>query len=383
MQDFVKGLAISQLIPKKKFNELVKKWQVDKGVTKLKTEKLLEILIFGQIFEKKTLRDMEDSYGIPKSTLDDALSKRSYGFFQELCSIMSKELIAFVDNRKDRQDLRELIAVDSSICNVHGSMASQFLVTKMRGQAGIKFHAAFNVTHQWIEDFQVTGCRKTDGTTAKNFKYKKNKTYIFDRAYMDLSLMMKLGNADAKFVMRLKNHGQRLKRIHDCHVDSSQTGILYDGKWTPSEAVCYNYGIKPRSIFYRHVIYRDPVSMKLFDFVTSDSELPAIEIANIYRKRWAVELLFRWLKGHLNIRRFSFKNLNATKIQLAIAVLVQLQTRMRMLTEKFKGTCWDYLRLQRNILDRVFYKILSRSRMDCCVGHLLQETSTLQRMLNF
>lgn len=376
MQNFVKGLAISQVIPKKKFDELVRKWQIDKGVTKLTAKKFLEVLTLSQIFEKKTLRDVSYSYAVPKSTLDDALSKRPYGFFQDLCSLLTKELVCITKSRKDRQELRELIAVDSSVCHVHGSMASRYVNTSINGtRAGIKFHASYNVNYQWIEDFRVTGARKTDSTTARKFEFQEGKTYIFDRAYVDFSLWSKIDKADAKFVTRMKHYGQRIKRIHECHVDPTMTGILYEGRWNLPDTVCYRHGLKSKAVSYRHIVYRDPESKKTFDFVTSDFDSPAIEIANIYRKRWAVELLFRWLKGHLNIRRFSFKNKNAIKIQLAVAVLLQVRNRIAMIKENFSGTNWDYLRWQRNILDRTFYETLCQQRLNCCVDPLFLEVS--------
>lgn len=362
MNDIVKGLAISQLIPKNKFDELVIKWQIDKGVIKLSTRKLLDVLIWSSVFEKHSLRDVTDSYGVPKSTLDDALKKRSYGFFQDLFAVAIKELIPLVKGRKERQDLREVLALDSSVCHAHGSMAAQFIVTKIEKKtAGVKFHAVWNVDQEWIEDFKVTGYRRNDGAIGKDFCFSRGKTYVFDRAYVDLALWMKIQDSGSHFVTRLKKTGARLKHIHESHVDPSGVGVLYDGKWTPSEAICYQHGIKPKQIFYRHIVYRDSESKKFFDFITSDFEAEALEIANIYRKRWAVELLFRWLKGHLNIRRFSYKNMNAIKIQLAVVVLVQLLVRYKMLKNDFKGSSWDYLRLLRNSIDRFFYKILMQS----------------------
>ena len=67
-------------------------------------------------------------------------------------------------------------------------------------------------------------------------------------------------------------------------------------------------------------------------------------IADIYKKRWAVELLFRWLKGHLDIRRLPTKTPNSIKIQLAVAVLVQLLLQLKKLLDKFNGTLWELLR---------------------------------------
>lgn len=358
MHDFAKGLCVTQLIPQKRLTKLIKKWEMDKGVTKLSTRKLLDILIRSSIFQKLTLRDITDSYGIPKSTLDDALRKRSSGFFEELFSMLIKELLPLINQRRQRQEMRELIAIDSSVCLVHGSMAERFISTKIEKKvAGIKFHAAWNSTHEWIEEFTITGYRKNDGAIGKTFSYSRGKTYVFDRAYVDINLWMRIQESGAHFVTRLKKNGDRLKLIHDYNnIDSAAVGILYDGPWGPSERTCRRVGLKPKTVLYRHIIYRDPVSKKLFDFITSDFDCKAIEVANTYRKRWSVELLFRWLKSHLNIRRLSFKNINAIKVQISIAVLVQILIRYKMLKEEFTGTSWDYLRSLRNSLDRIFYQ---------------------------
>jgi putative transposase len=102
----------------------------------------------------------------------------------------------------------------------------------------------------------------------------------------------------------------------------------------------------------RHVIYRDPATKKLFHFVSSDLKCPAEVIAAIYKRRWGVELLFRWLKGHLDIRRLPVKNSNAVKIQLAVAVLVQLLLQLKKLTTGFPGSLWQLLRKIRSSVIR-------------------------------
>ena len=94
----------------------------------------------------------------------------------------------------------------------------------------------------------------------------------------------------------------------------------------------------------------------MFDFVTSDFVMPAQKVADIYRQRWAVELLFRWLKGHLNIRRFSMKNKNAINIQLIIASILQLLLRLKRETEKLACTDWELLRKLRTAIERYFYE---------------------------
>ena len=80
------------------------------------------------------------------------------------------------------------------------------------------------------------------------------------------------------------------------------------------------------------------------DFVPSDRKASAKTVADIYKKRWAVELLFRWLKGHLDIRYLPTKTKNSVKTQLAVAVLVQLLLQLKKIIDGFPGTLWDSLR---------------------------------------
>ena len=63
-----------------------------------------------------------------------------------------------------------------------------------------------------------------------------------------------------------------------------------------------------------------------------------------------MELLFRWLKGHLDIRRLPTKTKNAIQTMLATAVLLQLLLQLKKITDKFHGTLWDLLRAIRSTI---------------------------------
>jgi IS4 transposase len=107
-----------------------------------------------------------------------------------------------------------------------------------------------------------------------------------------------------------------------------------------------------RNATYRYIVYRDPLTKKVFYFVTSDKKASGQSIADIYKKRWAVELLFRWLKGHLDVRYLAPKNKNAIKIQLAMAVLLQLLLQLKKIVTRYQGTLWTLLRGLRTSLIR-------------------------------
>ena len=71
----------------------------------------------------------------------------------------------------------------------------------------------------------------------------------------------------------------------------------------------------------RRVSYLDVETNKRLKFLTNNFTLPALTIAQIYR-RWQVELFFKWIKQHLRIKAFYGTSENAVKTQIWIAVSV-------------------------------------------------------------
>src|SRR5204862_1124536 len=86
-------------------------------------------------------------------------------------------------------------------------------------------------------------------------------------------------------------------------------------------------GPKSRKLYpdtLRRVRYTDPTTGKRLAFLTNHLTLDASTIALLYRKRWQIELLFKWMKQHLHIKAFFGTTPNAVKTQLWIAVTVLL-----------------------------------------------------------
>ena len=217
-------------------------------------------------------------------------------------------------------------------------------------QASAKLHVVWNVDGEWIDDFIITPGRKNDSPVSLLLRILPGKTYVFDRAYNDFEFWQKIMNAKSHFVTRLKDHPRlRMMLMKVLQVQKDKDGVLYDGPYAP---------LKEKPAALRHVIYRDPLSKKIFHFITSDFKSSAKTIAGIYKRRWAVELLFRWLKGHLSIRRLPTKTSNSIKTQLAVAVLVQLLLQLKKILDQFKGTLWQLLRSIRTGLN---HRILADS----------------------
>ena len=120
---------------------------------------------------------------------------------------------------------------------------------------------------------------------------------------------------------------------------------MIDQAYKPSKSRLRQHPEVPKEIKLRHLVYRDPKSQRLFDFVTSDLEAPAQKIADIYQARWAVELLFRWLKQHLQLREPPYRNKNALQTHLAISLLIRLLVELLRRKNKIQGTSAEVLRI--------------------------------------
>src|SRR5205823_10497500 len=67
---------------------------------------------------------------------------------------------------------------------------------------------------------------------------------------------------------------------------------------------------------------------KTITLLTNDLERAAVDIAALYKRRWQIELLFRWIKQHLRIRKFLGNNDNAIRLQILAAMIAYLLLRI-------------------------------------------------------
>lgn len=141
---------------------------------------------------------------------------------------------------------------------------------------------------------------------------------VIDRGYLDFARLYALHQRQVSFVIRAKDN-MRYTWSASRQVDKS-TGLRSDqtvALVTPKSKLAY-----PDQL--RRVSYRDPETGKFLVFLTNRFDLPAITIAEIYRKRWQVETFFKWVKQNLSIKHFFGNSINAVKSQIWIAVCVYL-----------------------------------------------------------
>ena len=92
----------------------------------------------------------------------------------------------------------------------------------------------------------------------------------------------------------------------------------------------------------------------MITLITNDLNRTTIEIAALYKRRWQIELLFRWIKQHLNIRKFMGKNDNAIRLQIIAAMIAYLLLR---LARRLNSLRMLDLRFAELVCQRLFIRI--------------------------
>ncbi|MGZ3804207.1 MAG: IS4 family transposase [Pseudobdellovibrionaceae bacterium] len=345
-----KNLSLFQLIDRKTFKQLVEKYEMDKWVRHFQTWEMTCALITALTVGLRSFREVEKVLGIPRSTFGDALSRRFSGFFSELCDQTLLQIKSQTKDRKVKRGIGQIIALDASEIRVHGSLfSSPGWQCRSSDQhiASAKLHLMWNVDGHWIDDHTISGNRLADVRAGRQFDLKPGLTYVFDRAYCEVNFWLDIMQANSHFVTRLKgksidalSHARSVER-------QDKDGVLYEGVYRPGKNIARSrFRTKKDRVHlkFRYIVYRDPQTKALFYFVTSNWSCSAQMVADIYKKRWGVELLFRWLKGHLNVRYLPIKNKNAIRTQLAVAILIQLLLQLKKLIDQFQGSLWELLR---------------------------------------
>ena len=92
---------------------------------------------------------------------------------------------------------------------------------------------------------------------------------------------------------------------------------------------------------------------KVLRILSNDLDAPAEEIADLYKRRWAIELFFRWVKQTLKIHRFLGISENAVRIQIAVALIAFLLLRLAQAGQQAVTSPLAFARLVRlNLMHR-------------------------------
>ena len=374
---------ILEVLPRYEFEKIVLEKGADRYTKTFTTWNQFIVMFVAQVKGWNSLREIETGFkahssklyhfglkSIPtRSTISRANKKRDYEIFEEFFHIIKKRLEPKLRKKKFKFEIDKVLKiVDSSTVNVSINL---FNWANFRYNKGaIKIHTSFNLTDQIPEFINITDGKVGD-INGINYNAYRNCIVTFDRAYTCIDNWATLNENKVDFVIRAKSNlslklvGQHKKPIGE--------GIVRD------DIVCFASKVSreryPNNL--RLVTYADKETGRVFKYLTNNFTYTAETIAYIYKKRWEIELFFKWIKQNLKIKTFFGTSENAVKAQIWIAIIYYLLLRyiegqtdyksLLELTRVIREILFD----NRGIFDIFSFEIRSRTkRIDEDVGQL-------------
>ena len=179
--------------------------------------------------------------------------------------------------------------------------------------SAIKLHLLFDPDSQAPTWFQITPARLHDSRLCESLALTAGATYVFDRAYNKAEFWADIEAAEAFFVTRPKSnlaYDVQQRRFHPNSLIVADETITLAGQ----------PGRKYKKPLRRIEIFDEDKGREIA-FITNDFLRPAEEIADLYKRRWQIELFFKWIKQNLKIKRFLAKNPKAIRLQIITALI--------------------------------------------------------------
>lgn len=321
---------IMDYVPWRTFQTIVDRYHGDDRVQTFKTSVYFRIMAFAQLSERRSMRTTINCLNAMKSKLfhmgisslsltnvSNAGRRRNWKIFADLGALLIDEAKKIYVDDPNPIDLdAALYALDSTAIDLSLSLFpwAEFRSTK----AAIKVHTLLNLRGNIPELIRISTGKTHDVMILDQMSFAPGGYYVMDRAYTDFKRLHRIEQSKAFFVTRAKKN-VKLCRVVSRPVDKT-TGLRCD------QSVVFKMP-KSRKAYphkFRRIKYFDEEHKRPFVFLTNNFSLPAMKIAELYKKRWQVELFFKWIKQNLQIKRFFGHNENAVRSQLWIAIDVYL-----------------------------------------------------------
>lgn len=314
-------------IPRREFATIVSKYSGDYRVRRMNCWDQMLGMIYNQLSQKTSLRDLELSFNsqynnfyhlgcnrLKKSTLSDANKNRSYKIYEEVF----QKLVSRIENQKWSQskEVTSLIkAIDATVITLN---KTQFGWAKgYKNKMGVKVHTVYDLNAEVPVHFEITTANINDITYACKMEIEAKTTYVFDKGYYKFDWWRQIDSKQSYFITPIKKNSPT-EIIKEREIKSNK--ILNDTEVRLSERLSHSRK-NPYQKLIRKIKVKREEGKEPLTLLTNDMQRTAEEIADLYKKRWQIELFFKWIKQNLKIKKFLGRSVNALKIQVITAMI--------------------------------------------------------------
>ncbi|MBO9621105.1 MAG: IS4 family transposase [Niabella sp.] len=330
---------ILSLIPRSIISKLSKTYQADRYCKKFRSYDHLVTMLYCTLHCCSSIREvitgMQASasrllhLGLSatprRSTLSDANERRSADFFQDLYhQIYHHYYGRLPDSLKGRRLLDKLFIIDSTTISLFSSLIQSTGSIGLNGKkkGGIKAHLLVRAKDNLASFVRVTKGKENDNTFLSHLNLPAGSIVVMDRAYRNYQQFIQWTQNQVTWVSR-----RSARMVYEIKTElplsqaQIQAGVQKD----------YRIALgNPRTVAInpiqqaRLIIFYDAKNQRRFEFITNNFSYGASTIADIYKMRWQIELLFKRIKQNFQLHYFLGDNENAVRIQLWTTLIADL-----------------------------------------------------------
>jgi hypothetical protein len=368
---------LTDFIPLQEFRHAVARYDGNRRTRTFSCWDQLLCMAFGQLTGRESLRETVTCLRafkgqlyhagirgqVSRSTLADANESRDWRIYADLAAVLIAHARALYQD--------ESLELGAHLADLEGSVyafdsTTIDLCLKLfpwaqfrRRKSAVKLHTLLDVRGNIPCFMHISSGSMADMTSLDHLPIEPGAFYVMDRGYNDFARLYRFTLGLAFFItMAKKTLNYKRRSWRPVSAEQSAEGLR-------SDSIIRLGGVKSASRYaqpLRRIGYYNRDWDKRVVFLTNNFELPALTIAELYGRRWEIELFFKWIKQHLRIKAFYGNSINAVKTQVWISVVVYLLVAIIRKELDIHRSMGDLLQilsltlLQKEPLSRAFFE---------------------------
>lgn len=346
-----KGIGVREIlkmIPEGILEKIGKETAVDRHVKKLRGKSIFQLFLYTFLnSDRVSLRVMENYYqteqfrsftgegGITKHTsLSDRLRKIKPAYFGEILDF----LIRRMEKIKLDRGSNKIARFDSSIITLSSQLLRVGLLSSAEEKRQIKLTVGFNGIPKQIKIFSDNSHVGSEELALKEailaYSDKRDEIIVFDRGLCSRKTFHQMDEEHIQFITRINNKARYKEINRVTNVAGETIGNLTIQK--DIEVQLAAKGTRWLSPRFRLII-ATPAEGETLCFLTNIRDLTAKEITEIYKKRWDIEVFFRFIKQELNAKHFISRDLNGIQVTLYMIMILAVMLLIYKLVNQMSG----------------------------------------------
>ena len=357
-----------KLIPRSIIVDTVAEFESDRYVKHFMTYDHLVAMVYCCLMRCDSLRELTTglqasmnrlshlglSYTPRRSTVSDANAKRPSEVFSVIFHRLVKRYYSVLPDSQSKKSFEDkLFIIDSTTVTLFSDIMKGAGAYSENGRkkGGAKAHVLLKANEDIPVFVMLTESKENDQLVMRYLPLPKGSFVVFDKAYANSRILHAWDEQGTTWVTRMR-HGSSIRSITSLAVTEVQksTGILNDQIVRMGRK-----GNKTTHILLvRLITYYDQEKKRVFEFLTNNFELEANQVAEIYKRRWQIELMFKRWKSNNPLKYFLGNNENAIKIQIWTSFIADLLIQIvRKQLKKHKST-WSFSNLAGLVRQHLF-----------------------------